>query len=111
MKEDITGLIMCGFIFLLMLSISLILRSGRGAFLISGYNLLPKEEKAKYNTKALCRFVGNLLLVVDILLIPAVIGGIYEITWIIVTVLLAIAVITIGGIIYVNTSNKFKRKL
>lgn len=110
MKDDITGLIISGFIFLIMLSISLILRSGHGAFLISGYNLLPKEEKAKYNTKVLCRFIGNLLLAVDFLLIPAVIGGIYEITWIIVTVLLAMAIISIGGIIYVNSSDKFKRK-
>jgi hypothetical protein len=110
MKDDITGLIICGFIFLLMLSISLVLRSGRGSFLISGYNLLSKEEKAKYNTKILCRYVGNLLLVIDFLLIPVVIAGIYEITWIIITIIIAIVVISIGGIIYINSNSRFKIK-
>lgn len=79
MKEDITGLLVSGFIFLLLLTIALILRSGRGSFLISGYNMLSKEEKEKYDTKALCRFVGNLLLVITFLIAIAIYAGFYEI--------------------------------
>ncbi|MDC1541996.1 DUF3784 domain-containing protein [Candidatus Pseudothioglobus singularis] len=38
--------------------LGIILYNGKGAFLIAGYNTLPKEEKEKYDEKALCRFVG-----------------------------------------------------
>jgi len=109
MKDDITGLIICGFIFLLLLTLSMVLRSGRGSFLISGYNMLSKEEKAKYNEKALCHYIGNMLLIIDVLLVPAVIAGLYDITWISLVVFTMIIVITVGGIIYVNTNSKFKK--
>ncbi|MDR2944168.1 MAG: DUF3784 domain-containing protein [Methanosarcinales archaeon] len=32
--------------------------SGRGVFLISGYNTLPKEEQERYNVKELTRAMG-----------------------------------------------------
>ena len=45
-----------GFIIFAVLSIVLI--SGHGSWLISGYNTASKEEKAKYNEKKLCRTMG-----------------------------------------------------
>ena len=109
MNDDIAGLLISGFIFLLLLTLALILRSGRGSFLISGYNMLSKEEKVKYDTKALCRFVGNLLLVIDFLLILAIFAGIYEITWLALVLTTVIFVFTIGCLIYANTNNRFKK--
>ena len=38
--------------------ISAILLTGRGSFLIAGYNTLSKEKKQRYNAKRLCRVVG-----------------------------------------------------
>ena len=35
---------------------------GKCAFLIAGYNALPKAVKAHVNKKELCRFVGKILL-------------------------------------------------
>ncbi|MHB8131110.1 MAG: DUF3784 domain-containing protein [Mobilitalea sp.] len=109
MKEDITGLFVSGFIFLLLITIALILRSGRGSFLISGYNMLSKEEKEKYDTRALCRFVGNLLLVISCLLVIAIYAGFYEITWLALVISSTIVVYTIGCLIYANTNNRFKK--
>ena len=43
----------------LMTILSMILLSGRGGFLVAGYNTASKEEKAKYNEKKLCRTVGS----------------------------------------------------
>ena len=43
----------------MMAVLSAILLSGRGSFLIAGYNTSSKEEKAKYNEKKLCRIVGG----------------------------------------------------
>ena len=38
--------------------ISVILISGHGGFLISGYNTASKKEKEKYNEKKLCKITG-----------------------------------------------------
>ncbi len=110
MSEDLTGIIITGFILLLLIGLGIVLRSGRGAFLISGYNMLSQEQKAKYDEKGLCRFVGNMLFVIALIIIFAVIGGIYEITWLVFLSTVAIFGYTIGCLIYANTNNRFKRK-
>ena len=90
--------------------IGIVLCCGKGAFLIAGYNTSSPEERAKYDEKALCRAVGILLFVmvgcVELLLLGAVLditalewgGGIL------------MAVSTVFGLIYINTSKRFKRK-
>lgn len=55
--------------------ISIILLSGHGSWLISGYNTASKEEKAKYNEKKLCRTMGIGMSVIAILLL---IMGVFE---------------------------------
>ena len=42
----------------ILIVISIILLTGKGSFIIAGYNLLPKEVKEKYNKKRLCRIIG-----------------------------------------------------
>lgn len=110
MKDDITGLIITGIILLLILSLSGVLLSGHGAFLISGYNMLPKEKKEKYNEKELCRFTGSLLLVVALCIVLAIIAAMFELSWLVILITCLLIVISIGCIIYVNTNSRFKRK-
>ncbi|MFC6119156.1 DUF3784 domain-containing protein [Macrococcoides bohemicum] len=50
------------FIILLFALIGIYMLTGRGSFLIAGYNLMSEADKAKYNKKRLCQFVGVLLL-------------------------------------------------
>ena len=38
--------------------ISIVLLTGRGAFLIAGYNTASKEEKSKYDAKKMSRIAG-----------------------------------------------------
>lgn len=45
-----------------------VLFSGKGAFLIAGYNTMSETEKAQFDEKKLCRAVGTLLFVLDALL-------------------------------------------
>ena len=45
----------------LFLVLGLIFSRGKGAFLIAGYNTASKAEKAKYDEKALCRFMGKIM--------------------------------------------------
>ena len=62
-----------GFIIFAVLSIVLI--SGHGSWLISGYNTASKEEKGKYNEKNLCRTMGIGMSIIAILLLTM---GLFE---------------------------------
>ncbi|WP_273477336.1 DUF3784 domain-containing protein [Faecalicoccus acidiformans] len=46
------------FLVIVFLALSLVFFMGKGSFLIAGYNTSGKAEKAKYDEKRLCRFVG-----------------------------------------------------
>lgn len=109
MKNDINGFVFCVIIFLFILILSLILRSGRGAFLIGGYNIMPKEKKALYNERALCKMFGNLLLVVDLILVFTIIAGIYGITWLVILMVIILMAISFGTAIYAFTDDKFRK--
>lgn len=52
----------------LFLILSLVLLSGRGGFLISGYNTSSPEKKSLYNEKKLCRVTGAGMLFITLLL-------------------------------------------
>lgn len=49
--------------------LSIVLLSGRGSFLIAGYNTADKEEKAKYDEKKLCRVMGAGMAVITAILL------------------------------------------
>ena len=49
--------------------ISVILLSGHGGFLISGYNVASKEEKTKYDEKKLCKTTGAGMAVIAVLIL------------------------------------------
>jgi hypothetical protein len=109
--QDFEGIIICGFVFILMIVLGFVLRSGKGAFLISGYNMLPKEKKARYNEKELCRFTGNLLFTMAFLLIFAILGAFYEIFWLVKLIVVLFILTALAGIIYVNTNSRFKNQI
>lgn len=46
----------------------ILLLTGRGSFLIAGYNTASKEEKEMYDEKKLCKSMGILLIVISIML-------------------------------------------
>ena len=100
-----------GVLIAVMIIMAMLLLSGKGAFLISGYNTLSKGEKAKYDEKALCRFNGRLLLVFSLCMafFPASIY--FGMTWL---TYCGIAIILLGAVfavIYTNTSSRFRRKV
>lgn len=55
--------------------LSIILISGHGSSLISGYNTASEEEKAKYDEKKLCRTMGMGMAVIAVLIL---IMGLFE---------------------------------
>lgn len=48
----------------LLVVMSIVLLSGRGSFLIAGYNTAGKAKRESYDEKKLCRLAGTLLLVI-----------------------------------------------
>lgn len=92
----------------LLLIMSIVLLTGRGAFLIAGYNTMPKRKKAQYNKPAMCRFTGKILLPISIL---TIIGGIEALHapwfWIVFGVI--VMGLCVFALIYSNTGNRFKK--
>ena len=83
---------------------------GKGAFLIAGYNTAGREERAKYDEKALCRFMGKLMFVLAGCFFVIILGNILKqmaLVWCGIALILAIC---LAAIIYANTGNRFKRK-
>ncbi|CDM70003.1 putative membrane protein [Clostridium bornimense] len=90
--------------------IGTMLSLGKGSFLIAGFNTMSKEEKEKYDVKAMCKFMGKLMFVIAFSISLFVLSDI-----LMMKILLNIGVTIIIGsvifaVIYSNTGNRFKSK-
>jgi len=84
------------------------LLNGKGAFLIAGYNTLSEKDKATYDTKALCRAVGWLLISMAVLGLLFPLASVFESTWLFWVALVPFMVLPFGFAIYANTGNRFR---
>ena len=94
------------------LPLGFIIRTGKVGFLIAGYNTMSKEEQAKWDIKALSRFLGGLLIIMSVVLLA---GGIFILLnifpWIFMIASWSIfTAIIIWGVIYINISQRFKQR-
>lgn len=92
--------------------LGVIIKLGKASFLIAGYNTSSKEEKEKYDEKALCNFVGNLLFVIaGILLLPVftIALELAYLTFIAISSTILVFLVAIVAAIYANTGNRFKK--
>ncbi|MGN0969021.1 MAG: DUF3784 domain-containing protein [Oscillospiraceae bacterium] len=83
---------------------------GKGAFLIAGYNTSSREERAKYDEKALCRFMGKLMFACAGCFVLSALGNVLEQMALVWLGIILMLVICITAVIYANTGNRFKRK-
>ena len=109
LSEETLALIITGGVGLLLVIFSIILLLGKGSFLIAGYNTMPQREKDKYDSKALCRFTGKILLPIGVLTPFLTLGAIYNIKWLIAVYVITIIGLVTFSIIYCNTNNRFKK--
>lgn len=62
-------------IIILFLVMTVVLLSGRGGFLIAGYNTASREDKSRYDEKKLCRVTGGFMALATILItVQALLG-------------------------------------
>ncbi|MDR0470218.1 MAG: DUF3784 domain-containing protein [Nitrososphaerota archaeon] len=82
----------------------------KGSFLISGYNTLSKDQRAKYNEKALCRFIGWLLIVIALCMLFFPVGLYLDMIWLAYCGIGFTLISVFGAIIYLNTGNRFHKQ-
>jgi hypothetical protein len=97
---------------LIFVILGFVLRTGKGNFLLAGYNTSSKEEKEKYDEVALGKFMGNLLIIIAAIVLTTAVSEIYNVAlfnFIVIAAPILIVVLVFGTIIYANTGNRFKK--
>jgi len=106
--EHILMIKIVGSIAMLCIVCAVFLFQGKGAWLIAGYNTMSKEQKTKYNAKALCRAVGTFLLFLALVLPVICIGALLDLDVLIYIAIGVLFVIILFFAFYVNTSKRFR---
>ena len=106
--RDIIGLAIVSVVAVVLIIIAILLLLGKGSSLIAGYN--TSDDKEKYDTSKLCRFIGKILLPISVFLPLVAIGGIYDIRWLHFIYFGMVLVIVVFAVIYANTGNRFRRQ-
>lgn len=71
---------------------------------------MPKEEKDKYDTVALCKFMGKLIFALCFSMIFWLLAIIYNMDSLFIIGFLLFMVCIFFGLIYMNTENRFMKK-
>jgi len=87
---------------------AIFLLQGKGSFLIAGFNTMSAEKKAVYDTKALCRAVGILLLLITLFMFLLPIATYTGSKWLFYIFFFFVMFLPIGFALYANTGNRFK---
>ena len=83
---------------------------GKGAVMLAGYNTMPKEEKAKYNERALLKFAGIMMFPMNAFLSGMIFCMAFGHNWIALGLGAAFMATVLFMVFWVNFSDKFKRK-
>lgn len=96
---------------ILLWGLAIAIGSGKANFLIAGYNTSSKEEKEKIDDKRLSKFMGKFLFVLGLIQLILPITEILEIKieGLVVSVSIIFFIVAIGGVIYMNTGERFKK--
>ena len=89
--------------------ISLTLLLGRGSWLIAGYNTASAGKRERWNEKALCRGTGTLVLAITACIELSFAGAVLGRMPLLWTGLALTAAAAVGGVVYLNTSRRFKK--
>lgn len=88
----------------------IMLSLGKWSFLISGYNMMSAKEKAQYDEKALCTFMGKVMFSIAFCILLTSLSEYFNLIALRYLALSAIFLIGIFTIFYLNSSKRFKKK-
>ena len=94
-------------VFVIFVVLSIVLLSGHGSWVISGYNTASKEEKEKYDEKKLCRTMGVGMSVIAVLIL---IMGLFENVLPAFFVYIALGIILVNVVVIIILGNTLCRK-
>ena len=94
-------------VFVIFAVLSIVLLSGHGSWVISGYNTASKEEKEKYDEKKLCRTMGIGMSIIAILIL---IMGLFESVLPTFFVYIAVGIIVVDVVVIIILGNTLCRK-
>ena len=94
-------------VFVIFAVLSIVLLSGHGSWVISGYNTASKEEKEKYDEKKLCRTMGVGMSVIAVLIL---IMGLFENVLPAFFVYIALGIILVNVVVIIILGNTLCRK-
>lgn len=106
---DMGGILAGALTLPLFIILACVFLSGNGAGLIAGYNTMPLEKKRKYDEKAMCRFVGKMMLGLALASGLWLLSGILGLLWLFFTGLGLLFLVVVVGIIYMNTKGRFQK--
>ena len=94
----------------LFIGLGILFSKGKGAFLIAGYNTMPREKKERYDKNALCRFMGKLMFALAACWVPVALGAVLDMDWLYGAGIAAYLLVIAAGVIHANTGGRFQRK-
>jgi len=98
----------------IILTMNVILLTGRGSFLIMGVKNMHEAAKARYDIPRMCRFLGYMMLVVTVGMVIITIGSFLETAWVDMfgtVFILAACAIVIFSMYFINISKRFRREV
>ena len=81
---------------LLFLVLGIVFACGKGTFLIAGYNTLPEEKKARYDTQKILKSMSRMMFSCVGCMAVGVLGSIVDAPWLVVLGI----VLTVLGIVF-----------
>jgi len=112
----VVGVALTGLLGLILAALGIYMMfTGRGSFLIAGYNTMSKDEKEKYDNTRLCKFIGKYIAFVGLLTALLAIVIAYCIThdisafWFTISYSGFVTGLSIVLVTYCNTGNRFKK--
>lgn len=97
-------------VLIILIVVGILFFNGKGGFLLSGYNMLSKEEKAKYDEKSMLRFMSYIIFISAGLVALSVVGAHLMMDWLSILSTVIIVIVVVFACIYSNTGNRFKKK-
>lgn len=111
MEDKMAAVIIIAAIIVLFVILGIVFSKGKGASLIAGYNTMPREEKQKYDTAALSKFMGKMMFAISFTMVFWVLSIAFEMNWLFVLGLVLFFSIVIFMLIYMNTGGRFKNRI
>lgn len=93
----------------LFIVLGIVFMSGKGAWLIAGYNTSSAYEKSRTDEKALCRFMGKSMFALAACWIPVCLSAVLDKIWLLWAGQGCFLAAVIIIVVYANTGNRFRK--